>query len=79
MLKGCAGVEDRQVILNSLVGTLNKTKRGLNIIDIIYDDIWETVRIVYVDGYVYEECVGRPNGLDLIERVIRIVNKKERE
>ena len=72
-------MEDRQVILNSLVGTLNKTKRGLNIIDIIYDDIWETVRIVYVDGYVYEECVGRPNGLDLIERVVRIVNKKERE
>ena len=72
-------MEDRQVILNSLVGTLNKTKRGLNIIDIIYDDTWETVRIVYMDGYVYEECVGRPNGLDLIERVIRIVNKKERE
>ena len=72
-------MEDRQVILNSLVGTLNKTKRGLNIIDIIYDDAWETVRIVYVDGYVYEECVGRPNGLDLIERVVRIVNKKERE
>ena len=72
-------MEDRQVILNSLVGTLNKTKRELNIIDIIYDDIWETVRIIYVDGYVYEECVGRPNGLDLIERVVRIVNKKERE
>ena len=72
-------MEDRQVILNSLVGTLNKTKRGLNIIDIIYDDIWETVRIVYVDGYVHEECVGRPNGLDLIERVVKIVSKKERE
>ena len=72
-------MEDRQVILNSLVGTLNKTKRGLNIIDIIYDDAWETVRIVYVDEYVYEESVGRPNGLDLIERVVRIVNKKERE
>ena len=72
-------MEDRQVILNSLVGTLNKTKRGLNIIDIIYDDIWETVRIVYVDGYVYEEGIGRPNGLDLIERVVRIVSKKERE
>ena len=68
--------ENRQVILDSLVSTLNKTVKGHDIIDIVYNEVWETIKIVYIDDFVFEASVGTLNGIQLIEEVIKIVKNK---
>ena len=70
-------MEDEQQILDALVRVLNKTNKGKNIIDLVYDKAWQTVKIVYLDGYVFEFMVNKVTGFQLIEEVMRVV-KNER-
>ena len=69
--------EEKQQILDALVVVLNKTNKGKNIIDLIWDEAWQTVKIVYLDGYVFEFMVNNVTGFQLIGEVIQVV-KNER-
>ena len=69
--------ENKQQILDLLVKTLNKTIRGKDIIDITWNETWQMVNIIYLDGYNFEFMVNIKTGFQLIEEVMRVV-KNER-